>query len=777
MASKIEKLLMPTIYVSFGIYALSTFLGNLFLIDLMSPVTVGLVILLLTLQLKKLGPFKHSTVAMIIGLILWFIADILFFCSDFVCPDLEMVSQLSDEIYMYPNAFFALCISIYMISSLKKDKAEIAFLLSNTLCFAIICFVFIYRFHTFAAGQLHSTIHYKELVFFFLSFFTIMMCFQLFLHIGWKNVFKGTVFTNIGVLGYAIIDLYYDFMIALDRSAENDYLNLMYVFFIMLMGVGTTIQLNKNYDFEFIPRNFSKLATKRRFFFVVFLMALDVLVIYKDILPHEFGMYIMITLMSYLIINYILYAEHVDQLMIASQKEQNALLEKRVLDKTIELEVANENLKALSTTDMLTNLQNRRAAHDFLLATIADSNKNGKTFAIFCSDLNHFKPVNDTYGHEIGDRVLAEFGKRMNQLPSRFSAFRVGGDEFMIVLTDVRDHEDAEESAKMVRKLFNTPIISDSYIFNLSASIGIAIFPDDCSNEELLIKYADAAMYDIKRSKNKDDYKFFDANMTYIIERKAAISRAVGKAVPDKDYTLHYQPVIDANTGAITGVEVYPHLKGAMEDVSPSELVPVAEEKGIMGKLGTWTVQHSLSRIKEWKKDHGIDLGFAINLSPLQLTDAEFIEALERLCDIYGIEKSKITLDISNEVIVGATSSARDILEALHNFGFQLSLNDFGGNNINLSYLMNCGINCIKLSRTLIAGIEEDESKRVLIESIIKFAATMGITVAAVGIETKSQYEILRSMGITQMQGYLICKPIPHDDFEKLLSENRTDWF
>ncbi len=776
MLKKSEKVLISLIFISFMAYTISTFVGNDFFIELMSPVTVGFVLALLISEIGRLGQFKWSTVAMIVGISLWFLADILYFLGDFVLEDADNLIGIANDIYLFPDAFFALCITIYMVSKLIKSRMEIAFLMSNTLCFAITLFVIILRFHIYAAGENSGATHWKELIFFFVSFYIIMMCFELFIHLGLKGFLKGTAWTAIGVLIYAVLDIQYDFMRSIGLDAENDIINLLYIFSIVIMGVGTTYQIAKNYQFDFIPRDFSKAATTRRFLFIVVVIICDIIMIEMNLLTQHLGMYILITLLSYLITNYVLHSMHLSEELLRNQREQNVVLEERIQEKTKDLAEANDQLQVISSTDMLTGLLNRRSAIEFMEEITEEYNEYGKSYAVFCIDLNHFKPVNDTYGHEMGDRVLAEMGARLRKLPREYHAFRVGGDEFMVCLTDVDNHNEVEKAAERLKSLFNTPVIYDTYIFNLSASIGIALLPDDGNDYETLLNYADSAMYDIKKSGNKDNYKFFDSGMIKQIAWKEQIADAVAASHPDKDYVLYYQPQVDMANNKLLGVEVFPHLCGGLEGVSPAELIPIAEECGVMSGLGIWTARKSVETISEWNSRYGCDISITINLSPLQLLDAEFVEAIEKMSDEHAFSKGKLILDISSDVIMGADSSSRDTMEAFHNCGFKLSLNDFGGNSINLHYLMSCGINFIKLSRNLVSEIETDESIKILVESIISFASKMGITVTAVGVETESQSELLKSMGITKMQGYLFGKPVREDEFEKMLDKSAIEW-
>ena len=333
-----------------------------------------------------------------------------------------------------------------------------------------------------------------------------------------------------------------------------------------------------------------------------------------------------------------------------------------------------------------------------------------------------------------------------------------------------------ENAADIIRKLFNTPIIFEKYIFNISASIGIAIYPDDTRDWAQLLGYADNAMYEVKKSGNKDGYKFFDTKMVQALTKKQLIRISVENAKIEQDFILHYQPQVDTDTGKIIGAEVFPHLKGDLEIISPAELVPVAEECGVLTTLGIWTVRESFKTIAEWNKRFGMDLALTINLSPQQLIDAEFIEELERSRNEFGLITSKIILDISTDIMMGAANPYRDTMEAFHNYGFKLSLNDFGGTGINLAYLMNCGINYIKLSRSLVLKLDNDDKVRILVESITGFAKAMKITVAAVGVENEKQCNLLREMGITKMQGYLMSRPVRDNEFERLLNKGKITW-
>ena len=235
---------------------------------------------------------------------------------------------------------------------------------------------------------------------------------------------------------------------------------------------------------------------------------------------------------------------------------------------------------------------------------------------------------------------------------------------------------------------------------------------------------------------------------------------------PEKDFVMHYQPQVDGLSGALVGVEVFPHLVGDLEDCSPAELIPVAEEMGLMNRIGTHIAESAFSRIHEWGKRYGKNLTITINLSPLQLADADYIAKLRQLVGVYAIEPSQVVLDVENGVLLDDGGTVKETLRSLHAFGFVLSLNDFGGGDINLSYVLDCGFEGIKLSRSLVTRANDEMVMR-LIRSIISVADAMNLEVTAVGIESKETAKKLMELGITRLQGYYYGRPVRPEELEE----------
>ncbi len=764
-SEKFENLTIFAIFFLYMVYAIGTFINNDYLIAFTSPLITLLLVLLLVPQIKDLGPFKWSTVFMALGIFSWAFCDLVSIVMYFILG-VEQLPLFIYMIYVLPHIFFALTMTVYMFGQLYKRKSDLLNFMTNTFCIAIIGFVLIHKIVLDTIGEIDSFLQYFQLLLFFLLFYTLTMVFQMFYLMGIKSIFKPTTITGYGVLFYTLLGLHYNYLSTIGEDPENKFTNLAFIFFMIMMGLGTTIQLRRRYDFKYQSWSYTRDAVLGRILYVIAAIIFDIAAMISGLLSQIEGFYILIVLIAYVLMAFILRSQMLSNELLDQKIKQNTILEERVLEKTKGLEKANEHLKFISSTDVLTGLYNRRYGWEYIKAAMAIATDRDTKVAIYSIDLNKFKPINDTYGHEMGDRVLEEFGKRLLALPEKFTAFRQGGDEFMVCCENITEKGEAEQEASMLQELFAKPIMYETYIFNLSASIGIAIFPDDSDDEESIIQYADAAMYTIKHSKNKNGYCFFDSKMVAIVSRKRKITERLKNASPDKEFVLYFQPQINFTEKTMTGIEAFPHLSGDMEHVSPSEIVPIAEEAGFMGKLGLWIMDQSMNYVNNWEKENGQKLSLTVNLSPLQLINADFVDDLEKLREKHGIEAGRVILDVANEVIMGAAGSAKESLKKLHEIGYRLSLNDFGGDDINLSYVLECHFDDIKLSRKLVSASNTKESALQLIKSILGIAGPMNINVIAVGIETTKEAELMKSMGITKMQGYLYGKPVRSDEFK-----------
>jgi diguanylate cyclase (GGDEF)-like protein len=729
-----DKALIAGIIISYACFFISTIFRADFFIELFSPLTAALIGLTIINCLRRMGAFWLPSFILALGIFSYMVADIFIFVGDYILHT-DKLYNLAAFIFLLPNYFFGASVALYFIQKLKGR--ELYHFLVNTLTLTVIGFIGLRKFLIFMGS--YELLDRGELIrvymYFTINLFILIMIGHMIVMIASEIGFKGTNTMILGILLYILLDIPYTYSQAIGNDPENIYANLIYMACMILMAHGIYHQVHHHHVFKLKAYQYTERSARRtRIIVSVGILMSIVLFASKTIEQNEF-FYVVLAMAAY---------------WITTSTFQNSALNEQILKQQ----------------DLLTGLYNRRYSSNVLAESVRKAGEQGLKFAVLCIDLNSFKPINDTYGHDMGDRVLKEFGNRMLALSSDYTCFRTGGDEFMIVKDGVVGKTDLCDAAGNIQKLFHTPIHLDTYIFSLSGSIGVSVYPDDSREPEELIRYADAAMYSVKHSQNKDDYRIFDVSLVETVEKHKALEERMRKADPAKDFVLHYQPRIDAENGELTAAEVFPRLRGE-QDYTAADILPIAEEVGLMSRLGNWIMETSIRQVKAWKDTFGKELSISINISPLQLLDMDFISNLKHVTSECGLEPSVIHLDISNDVIMGASITAKESLRSLNEYGFQLSLNDFGGYDINLSHVLNCGFSAIHISAALIKRAEEEESANILIRSVIALADTMGIKAYAVGVESAEQAKKLKDMGVDALQGYYYGKPEEAEAFEK----------
>jgi diguanylate cyclase (GGDEF)-like protein len=767
--SKTKKTLIFIAGFFYLLTAVFTLADNKLGIEAGAPIATFMVLLVLMSNLKDLGPHKYSTAFMGIGFLAIDIYYIFRFLNHYVI-DLSAYSEVIGIVYLTPSFFFMLNETTFLIYKLRGRRRDLSHLFANCFTVSIIGFVFIYKFFCQRVGTIHNLKELILLLLIFSAFYVIMMCLQTFHMVGNSNVRRGTLVITAAMFIYEIMDIQYIFTQAIGGFPDDYFADLIYMALLIFMSAGVTIQATRKYSFEFTGWSYTTRATRVRLIASVICVIVVAILFIIGYLSRSEASYIIIVVMSYMIMSYILKADNLGDELLEHEKRQNAMLEEKIDDQTRDLIEANKKLELLSSTDLLTGLYNRWYAGNYLKELQEKTYISGKKYLFFVINLNHFKPVNDTYGHEMGDRVLEELGNRMRELPDEYVSFRMGGDEFLIILKADAELEDLDPIAEHIRELFIKSIQFGSYVFNLSASIGISVYPQDSSSMDELLRYADTAMCFVKHSGEKDSYRFFNSGLTKIISTQAAIDRRLRTAKTDRDFILFYQPQVDVRKKEIIGAEVFVHFNRGLEDVSPIDIIDAAEKSGFMGKLGEWIVKSSVSQIAEWNKKYGKSISLTINMSPLQLINLQFENMLQETMETYNFQPSMLTLDVTNAVIMGASNSAKLAMIKLHEDGYRLSLNDFGGDDINLSFVQDCGINGIKLSRSLVTTSVKDNRAKQLVKTILALAENLGISVTAVGIENEEQSSNMQGLGVNELQGSFYGKPVVAEEFEKIIS-------
>ncbi|MCW8884813.1 MAG: EAL domain-containing protein [Motiliproteus sp.] len=437
---------------------------------------------------------------------------------------------------------------------------------------------------------------------------------------------------------------------------------------------------------------------------------------------------------------------------------------------------AEKKLERLAFFDVLTDLPNRQYFENELETSIHMMNRSHQKLALLFIDVDHFKHVNDTLGHAAGDEVLVEIARRFKSRV-RESDFisRIGGDEFTILLKDVEDTQQVARLAQELNEIAAEPIVIRGIVFKSGASIGISVYPEDASNASELIKNADIAMYHAKE-KGRGQHSFFSSDLNAKVESYFELKNKLDLALINNEFELHYQPKVDLfshRTVAAEGLIRWFTSDG--RKIGPDSFIPLAEETRQIIPIGRWVLEQAASQLARWSSDENFqDLELSVNLSAVQLYDDSLIGTLQKLIEDYGIDPTKLEIEITETAIMQDTDLAIHILKKIKREGIKLSLDDFGSGYSSLNHLRLLPVDTLKIDRSFMAGAKEGNVSGSILTSIIKLAERLSIEVVAEGIEDRKHLEFLKAQQCARGQGYYFSPPVKIADFEKLVvDENR----
>lgn len=430
-----------------------------------------------------------------------------------------------------------------------------------------------------------------------------------------------------------------------------------------------------------------------------------------------------------------------------------------------------QHLQYIAQHDVLTGLPNRLLLTDRLLQGITQARRAGNMLVVFYLDLDGFKPINDTYGHETGDRVLAEMARRLSDaLREGDTVARIGGDEFVALLSGIESLSECELAAQRVLAAITPPIFLDGGWLNLTASIGISVFPDDgCDDADTLLRCADQAMYSAKAA-GRNQFAFYSSDVPTKPESLGLLVHDLRRATNEGQISVHYQPIVDMATGEVVKAEalvrwVHP-VRGC---ISPAEFIPLAESSGLIQSIGDFVFTEAVRVAKTWN-DIEMNCGdgmkrISINRSPRQFFHRDGISAWIRHLEDSEIPGQCIAVEITEGLLLVDRPDVMEQLHALREFGVAISLDDFGTGYSALSYLKKFEIDYLKIDRSFVCDITRDEDDRAIVEAIIVMARRLGIATIAEGVETCEQVELLSEVGCHLAQGFYYAKPMPEAEF------------
>lgn len=419
-----------------------------------------------------------------------------------------------------------------------------------------------------------------------------------------------------------------------------------------------------------------------------------------------------------------------------------------------------QKAKTLAETDSLTNLPNRYYFEETLKSTITTIKRSKNTIALLLIDLDNFKFVNDSYGHDIGDILLKKVVNRISSCLRGDELFsRLGGDEFSITLSHLHSAVDASKVAKRIIAVLKKPFAIAETIIQTSASIGIAISNGDTLTSEEMVKHADIAMYRAK-NQGRNQLCFFESEMQELFNSRMKIENSLRSAEENKEFYLHFQPIINPKTTKVQGFEALIRWSTNGENYRPDEFIPIAEETKQILSIGRWVIHESIATLGKWKEKLSDSYSMAINISSVQLEDATLCEYILAELAIHNISPARIELELTETAFLQDTEIAANTIAQLHSMGCKISLDDFGTGYSSISHLRNYPISIVKIDRSLMPSSELDLKNISLIEGLVAMTSILGLDVIAEGIETQHQANLCNSLGIQRVQGYFFSKPL-----------------
>ncbi|MGV6852679.1 MAG: putative bifunctional diguanylate cyclase/phosphodiesterase [bacterium] len=435
-----------------------------------------------------------------------------------------------------------------------------------------------------------------------------------------------------------------------------------------------------------------------------------------------------------------------------------------------------DELEKFGRYDPLTSLPNRKAFDDSLDSALLRASRAGESLAVMFVDIDKLKSVNDSLGHDLGDRLIVGLAQRLTESirPGDFVA-RYAGDEFIILLRRIGSVVEVERIASRMIESLRKPLnVGQGKELKTSASIGISLYPDDATNAESLIKHADTAMYEAK-GKGGDNWQIYARTGDESRFQKLQMESQLRHAIDHNQLLVYFQPKVDAQTEDIVGMEALVRWEHPdLGLISPGFFVPLAEETGLVVPMGSWVLQQSCAYAAEWYKKHGLTLKLAVNLSAIQLMQDDLVDLIEEVLEKTGLPSQYLELEVTETINVTAIKGLKRRLLAIQALGCSIAIDDFGTGQASLEYLKRFPADCVKVDQTFVRNIGIDPDDEAIIKATVEMAHNLNRHVVAEGVENEVHLAFLRDIKCEQLQGYLFCRPISASDFDLLLTQRQN---
>jgi len=454
-------------------------------------------------------------------------------------------------------------------------------------------------------------------------------------------------------------------------------------------------------------------------------------------------------------------------------KRNHALLKtRRELDAEIsQRQAVQKDLARLETTDALTGLANRRFFMEDLAHTLSIADRQMRQAALVMIDLDRFQTLNDSLGHQFGDELLIKVAERLNALSDeKVMVAYSGGDEFMVCQQHVENIDDVINLLGQIKQCFEEPFAVQAEEHGITATMGVAVYPQSGLDADTLLRNADVALYRAKEQ-GRNTYQFYTEGMQDREVMRLELDKDLNHALANDEFVLYFQPQLDLNDSSINSVEAlirWQHPRRGL--LPPVDFIPLAEESGRITDIGRWVVMAACRQLAKWQKGPYSNLRIAVNLSGRELDDESIVDHIQEALESNGVPASRLEVELTEEIFIQNIEHNLNQLTKLHKLGVHLAIDDFGVGYSSLGYLRDFPVDLLKIDRSFITDVTERHDDAVITRAVINLAHNLGIQVVAEGVETHEQLTFLKNHRCDVIQGYLISRPIPARELERALS-------
>jgi len=762
------RLLASGIIVLYVAYAVSAILGLNAACNILSPIVSCLALTMILILARVQQPLSAITVTLAFFPLSWAIADTVF---AFLLQDGPVVPGKNlalSILFGLPNLTLALA-AILIVFRDRKRWSSLQFLADTIAVFSgtlgALYLVFLNR--EFRALVALDSVRVTAFGYLVLDLIAIAFTISLILSIRGKRTPPIVHLFTIVVFLYAAADTVYIYTSLRGTYAKNGLADVVFLASVALCGIGALFAVeppisqpvpgarresSKENGHGTDPRAIALLAAPLVLAFVPGVGVNDLLF---------FGAIAILHQLASLAIRVMGEKER----KILAQTKQKEILESMVFERLREMKIMNQTLENMSQEDATTGLFNRKYFIERVDEWIARAGPSERVWMLIL-DFDHFKSVNDTYGHDIGDQVLRLAGRRLESVAGdRTVLARLGGDEFGIVCLRGRD-EPIESLIRTVSDLSSAPLSVGLFTVHSSMSVGVASYPDDSMSRTDLMRHADIAMYRAKGERGRGAV-FFDAETAASLERRNRVELSLRTADFDREFSLVFQGQFSVADRRIVGIEALARWDSPeLGTIPPDEFIPIAEETGLIIPLGDWITRRALERIRDWNERYRLGLVMGINVSPIQIEDAGFMSKLEGAMSDLRVKSEWVELEITERCAMKGDDYVAETFRRLAELHVSISIDDFGTGYSSLSYLKKLDVDRLKIAKQLIDGIAVNDADAQIVKAIVMMAKAMRIDAIAEGVEDELQFKLLELLGCDVIQGFYLGRPYPAREFE-----------